>query len=146
MISHWQTLVRGLPTRWRRKPAGIDMERNYVIVTLCIRLVQREQAGWTLRTPVWTYGRIVNWNTLQPINGQICVAPGESLCIFRYASFASPGSGLCVQTWRHPHNRKYITYHNSCRRVSLRRMTRGRVVEPSRLVYSSLVNCVYWNK
>ena len=22
--------------RWRRKPAGIDMEQNYVIVTLCI--------------------------------------------------------------------------------------------------------------
>ena len=25
-----------LPTIWRRKPAGIDMERNYVTVTLCI--------------------------------------------------------------------------------------------------------------
>ena len=25
-----------LPTKWRRKPAGIDMERNYVTVTLCI--------------------------------------------------------------------------------------------------------------
>jgi len=36
MLSHWQTLVRVLPTRWRRKPASIDMERNYVIVTLCI--------------------------------------------------------------------------------------------------------------
>ena len=29
-------IIRVLPTRWRRKPAGIDMERNYVTVTLCI--------------------------------------------------------------------------------------------------------------
>ena len=28
--------LRVLPTRWRRKPAGIDMERNHVTVTLCI--------------------------------------------------------------------------------------------------------------
>jgi len=26
--------MRVLPTRWRRKPAGVDMSRNYVIVTL----------------------------------------------------------------------------------------------------------------
>ena len=25
-----------LPTKWRRKPAGIDMEQNYVTVTLRI--------------------------------------------------------------------------------------------------------------
>ena len=25
-----------VPTRWRRKPAGIDTERNYVTVTLCL--------------------------------------------------------------------------------------------------------------
>jgi len=29
-------LLRVLPTRWRRKPAGIDTERNYVTVSLCI--------------------------------------------------------------------------------------------------------------
>ena len=28
--------MRVSPTRWRRKPAGIDVERNYVTVTLCI--------------------------------------------------------------------------------------------------------------
>ena len=28
--------MRVLPTKWRRKPAGIDMERNYVTATLCI--------------------------------------------------------------------------------------------------------------
>ena len=27
--------MRVLPTKWRRKPAGIDTERNYVTVTLC---------------------------------------------------------------------------------------------------------------
>ena len=30
------TNIRVLPTGWRRKPAGIDMERNYVTVTICI--------------------------------------------------------------------------------------------------------------
>jgi len=29
-------LLRVLPTRWRHKPAGIDVERNYTTVTLCI--------------------------------------------------------------------------------------------------------------
>jgi len=31
-----QTFLRALPTRWRRKPAGIDVELNYVTVILCI--------------------------------------------------------------------------------------------------------------
>jgi len=38
-MSTWslnKTFLRVLPTRWRRKPAGIDMERNYVTVNLCI--------------------------------------------------------------------------------------------------------------
>jgi len=26
-----------VPTRWRQKSSGIDMEQNYVTVTLCIR-------------------------------------------------------------------------------------------------------------
>jgi len=34
-----KTFMRVLPTRWRRKPAGIDMERNYVTVTLSIALI-----------------------------------------------------------------------------------------------------------
>jgi len=34
--SRVRTFLRVLPTRWRRQPAGIDMERNYVTVTLCI--------------------------------------------------------------------------------------------------------------
>ena len=32
--------MRVLPTRWRRKPTGIDIERNYVTVTLCIKFFQ----------------------------------------------------------------------------------------------------------
>ena len=31
-----RTFLTVLPTRWRRKPADIDTERNYVTVTLCI--------------------------------------------------------------------------------------------------------------
>ena len=34
MISRQRTFIRVLPTRWRRKPAGTDVERNYVTVTL----------------------------------------------------------------------------------------------------------------
>jgi len=33
-VSQWQTYLRVLPTRWRRKPSGIDMNQNYVTVTL----------------------------------------------------------------------------------------------------------------
>ena len=29
--------MRVLTTRWRRKPAGTDMDRNYVTVTLCVK-------------------------------------------------------------------------------------------------------------
>ena len=36
VISQWQKFFRVLPTRWRRKPAGIDMDQNYVTVTLCV--------------------------------------------------------------------------------------------------------------
>ena len=35
-LSQWQTFLRVLPTRWRQKSTGIDMEQNYVTVTLCI--------------------------------------------------------------------------------------------------------------
>jgi len=31
--------LRVLPTRWRQKPTGIDTERNYVTVSLCIVLL-----------------------------------------------------------------------------------------------------------
>ena len=36
VISQQRTFVRVLPTRWRRKPAGTDVERNYFTVALCI--------------------------------------------------------------------------------------------------------------
>ena len=39
--------MRVLPTKWRRKPAGIDIERNYVTVTLCI---SRHVPTWFLYT------------------------------------------------------------------------------------------------
>ena len=48
--------MRVLPTRWRRKPAGIDMNRNYVTVTLCIR---RECACSHSRTCLDYYGAVI---------------------------------------------------------------------------------------
>ena len=41
-----------LPTRWRRKPAGIDKERNYVTVTLCITPLKCFSAAKRYRYPV----------------------------------------------------------------------------------------------
>ena len=35
-MSHEQIFLGVLPTRWRRKPADIDTEGNYVTVILCI--------------------------------------------------------------------------------------------------------------
>jgi len=37
-LSQWQTFLRVLPTRWRQKSTDIDVEQNYVTVTvtLCI--------------------------------------------------------------------------------------------------------------
>jgi len=34
--------LRVLPTRWRRKPVCIDMERNYVTVTQCIIVARKD--------------------------------------------------------------------------------------------------------
>jgi len=31
--------LSGLPTRWRRKTAGVDMKQNYVTVTLCVMFI-----------------------------------------------------------------------------------------------------------
>ena len=42
VISQKRTFIRVLPTRWLRKPAGIDMERNYVTVTLCVQTKRRD--------------------------------------------------------------------------------------------------------
>jgi len=36
VTAEYQTFLKVLPTRWRRKPSTIDMEWNYATVTLCI--------------------------------------------------------------------------------------------------------------
>ena len=43
--------MRVLPTKWRRKAAGIDMERNYVIVTLCIAAVDDRLWNFVFHVP-----------------------------------------------------------------------------------------------
>ena len=45
VTSQQGTFIRLLLTRWRLKPYSIDMERNYVTATLCIRPL----ATWTRR-------------------------------------------------------------------------------------------------
>ena len=37
MISQWQTFLRVIFARWWRKPASIDMDRNYVTVTHSVK-------------------------------------------------------------------------------------------------------------
>jgi len=46
-----RNISESLPTRWRRKPAGIDMERNDVTVTLCIAPTLIRGTGRSLRVP-----------------------------------------------------------------------------------------------
>jgi len=38
-------IPRVLPTRWRRKPAGIDAERNYAIIQLCFAILYGNGKG-----------------------------------------------------------------------------------------------------
>jgi len=40
-LLQWATFFGVLPTRWRRKPAGIDTEPNYITLTLCISLATK---------------------------------------------------------------------------------------------------------
>jgi len=61
-----------LPTRWRRKPTGIDMERYYVIVTLCIgkgmdrRSLGMGGHGYILYYPC-THTSIVLWQSTRTV-------------------------------------------------------------------------------
>ena len=42
----WPFPIRVLPTRWRRKPAGMHMERNCVSVTRCIKRCTKVQVTY----------------------------------------------------------------------------------------------------
>ena len=71
--AEWQTFIRVLPTRWRRKPAGIDTERNCVSVILCIQILLLTYLLTSCCLPcrVSEYGR-------QQRTGQLCtVGPGR---------------------------------------------------------------------
>jgi len=50
--SREKTFLSVLLTRWRRKPAGIDMERNYVTVILCIQLNISIQYSQSVTNPM----------------------------------------------------------------------------------------------
>jgi len=55
-VFTWQqsnTFLRVLPTRWLRKPAGIDTERNYATVTLCIASYLSRAAHFPHSTSIW---------------------------------------------------------------------------------------------
>jgi len=57
-----KTFLRVLPTRWRRQPAGIDMERNYVIVAVCIHREAEKGTTFLLRITLLTHNVI--WQNL----------------------------------------------------------------------------------
>ena len=63
VTSEEQTFLKVLPTRWRWKRAGIDMERNYVTVTLCIE--SRVYLCVVTHDDVYLY-RAKVWNSLPP--------------------------------------------------------------------------------
>ena len=52
-----KTFLGALPTRWLRKPAGIDVERNYVTITLCTHTHAHTHTHYVL-----------NWQHLQIFN------------------------------------------------------------------------------
>ena len=66
--AQWQTFLRVLPTRRRQKSTGIDMEQNYVTVTLCIGA--KPQKLNSLRISPWfefaptEYWSLASWRCL----------------------------------------------------------------------------------
>jgi len=58
-ISQQQRFLSVLPTRWRQKSAGIDMEQNYVTVTLCIILGGPESGHVGSGVQCWTQPKAV---------------------------------------------------------------------------------------
>jgi len=90
------------PRRWRRVAAG---------VAKCDRVRTVEVTIWTTTTTTTTTMtmfsvslQLMTWENINPGNCILCL-----LC-----SIAAP-QNRCMKTWRHPQNRKYITYRNASR-------------------------------
>ena len=86
------------PRRWRRVAAG---------VARCDRVRTVEVTIWTTTTTTTMFSvslQLMTWENINPGNCILCL-----LC-----SIAAP-QNRCMKTWRHPQNRKYITYRNASR-------------------------------
>ena len=73
MTSEKETFIRVLPARWRRKPAGIDMERNYVTVTIDRQAYRQTPHGYidlphTMQAVPATYGWLVGAQFNTPLD------------------------------------------------------------------------------
>ena len=85
-VFKWHQSNKHLPTRWLRKPAGIDKERNYITVTLCI--------PWYWHTFCYFVGVFISqngWMMCQKkrrhflrLNASICVLISVASVIFVY--------------------------------------------------------------
>jgi len=83
-----------LPTRWRQKSTGIDMEQNYVTVTLCI--FQRSGSHWISRS-----GDQFSWVQLicavdRPHASALCLSRGPRQMLERRGPRLSP---KCTAPW-----------------------------------------------
>jgi len=61
VIPQQRTFLRVLPSRWRRKPAGIDTERSYVIVTLCMHVLRTNRVRVSLQSIENTKNALCHW-------------------------------------------------------------------------------------
>ena len=60
MTAEKQTFLRVVPKRWRRKPVGIDTERNHVTVTVC----KRQWVTYVLGQQRWSASACGRGNTV----------------------------------------------------------------------------------
>ena len=106
--------MRVLPTRWRRKPTGIDTNRNYVTVTLCMGLATKRQGH--------EFPNSSHWSSIKsPTLAGYCEAGGLSetcsTCVGRcylvlsnrlLCSLSHDQDALCSVPWQRLHLVCYI--------------------------------------
>ena len=127
--------MKVLPTRWRRKPPGIDVNRNYTSVTLRIGahrvMILQAKILWLLLAPSSQRDPFNTWRLVRDFyTGQ----KRKKLCVFFLEKFFALFSGSVWFCWRCPHSmrsRVYVTAGrpsvclsvpsiNGCRRVCCR--------------------------
>jgi len=98
--------MRVLPTKWRRKPAGIDTERNYVTVTLCRAYTKKNQETCSVQSAKKEkkYKKKVNGcclSTLMAVRLSIEAVQHMTSSATHMSHSASPSSHIALFTCNH---------------------------------------------